>query len=246
MHQNNGELTGRWCSGLLSLLLGWASAGCDSLEGPARGQVQDDPYDHVIFAQTAAAAKPNTDPTAGKSAGNPPKPHPMLPCPAKVPEAIDPPAEATLALALSASGTQNYVCAAGKSGEAPSWTLEGPHALLNAGPELAGIHFAGPSWQALDGSVVKGAKLAAADAPKPKAVPWLLLSGAPSGTGLFGNITHIQRLETSGGVAPSSGCDAEHVGAKALVPYKTNYFFYRAAAAGEKVKQCSSGGKKSS
>jgi hypothetical protein len=157
-----------------------------------------------------------------------------------VPEAIDPPAEVTLALALPALGTQNYVCAAGKAGEAPAWTLEGPHAILTVAHDLQAIHFAGPSWQALDGSLVKGAKLAAADAPNPTAVPWLLLSATPSGAGLFGNITHIQRLDTAGGKAPATGCDATHVGAKVLVPYKTNYYFYRAATPGEKVKQCRS------
>lgn len=190
--------------------------------------------DPMILAQAAAT------PAAKAS----PSPAPSLPCPAQVPAALDPPAQATLELALAATGTQDYVCSAGKDGAAPSWTLEGPHALLNAGKEIVGIHFAGPSWQALDGSLVKGTKVAGADAPMPKAaVPWLLLSGTPSGAGTFGAITHIQRLDTAGGVAPATGCDAAHVGAKVLVPYKTSYYFYRAAKAGEKVKQCSSGAK---
>jgi hypothetical protein len=196
-----------------------------------RASAHGDLAEPMILAQAAAT------PAAPKTAAAP-----SLPCPAQVPAALDPPAQATLALALSATGTQDYVCAAGKDGAAPSWTLEGPHALLNAGKEIVGIHFAGPSWQALDGSLVKGTKVAGADAPGPKAaVPWLLLSGTPSGAGTFGAITHIQRLDTSGGVAPATGCDAAHVGAKVLVPYKTSYYFYRAANAGEKVKQCSSG-----
>ena len=51
-------------------------------------------------------------------------------------------------------------------------------------------------------------------------------------------MTHIQRLETVGGKSPEAPCDAEHVGDKALSPYKANYFFYRMAAPGEAVKQC--------
>jgi hypothetical protein len=168
------------------------------------------------------------------------KPH-ALPCPAHVPEALNPPPEATIELGLPADGVQIYACtAAKKPGEAPSWTLDGPHALLSAGAQAAAIHFAGPIWQALDGSQVKGGKLASADAPNATAVPWLLLSATPSGAGTFATTTLIQRLETVGGKAPSSGCDPEHVGAKALVPYRASYFFYRKAAAGERVRQCRS------
>jgi len=164
----------------------------------------------------------------------------LRPCPSGVPAAIDPPANVTLAAGLAANGVQIYACAAPKPGEAPAWTLEGPHATLSQGHDVVGIHFAGPAWQALDGSSVKGAKLASADAPVATAVPWLLLSGSASGDGTFGRVTHVQRLETSGGKAPSSGCDASHVGAKVLVPYTSSYFFYRPATPGESIVQCRS------
>jgi uncharacterized protein DUF3455 len=222
------------CAGRLVPLVAVALWGCEgaAVEHPAP---EGDLADPMILTQAAAT------PAAAKAPAAP-RP-PLLPCPAQVPAAIDPPPQVTLALALAASGTQNYVCSPGKDGAAASWTLDGPHALLNVGKDVVGIHFAGPSWQALDGSLVKGTKVAAADAPKPGNVPWLLLSGMPSGAGTFGAITYIQRLETSGGVAPKDGCDAAHIGVKALIPYKTNYYFYRAAAEGEKVKQCSSGAK---
>jgi len=41
--------------------------------------------------------------------------------------------------------------------------------------------------------------------------------------------TFIHRLNTSGGVAPSTGCTASDVGKKAFVPDTADYFFYRAA-----------------
>ncbi len=163
----------------------------------------------------------------------------LLPCPAHVPEALNPPARATLELALPADGVQVYVCSSTKA-EAPAWTLEGPHAVLRSGSEVAAIHFAGPMWQGLDGSSVKGTKLESANAPKAGAVPWLLLSAAPVGEGAFAHVTHIQRLDTVGGTAPSTGCDAAHVGAKVLVPYQAGYYFYRTANAGEAVVQCRS------
>jgi hypothetical protein len=174
---------------------------------------------------------------AGKTQGGKP---PLLPCPAQVPAPLNPPEAATLALALPADGVQVYACTSAKPGEAPAWALEAPHALLGAGKDIAGIHFAGPVWQGLDGSAVKGAKLAAADAPNPNAIPWLLLSGTPVTAGSFAHFTFIQRLDTVGGKAPAAGCDASHVGAKALVPYQAKYFFYRNAGAGEAVHQCRS------
>jgi hypothetical protein len=163
-----------------------------------------------------------------------------LPCPARVPDALNPPAESTIDLGLPAHGVQVYACTSAKPGEAPSWTLEAPHALLSSGEHLAAIHFAGPIWQGLDGSQVKGARLASAAAPTATDIPWLLLSAAPTGAGTFAQTTHIQRLDTVGGQAPSSGCDASHIGAKVLVPYRASYFFYRNAAAGETVRQCRS------
>jgi hypothetical protein len=168
----------------------------------------------------------------------------LLPCPPRVPEALNPPADATLELAWPASGVQIYACARAKPSDAPAWSLEGPHAVLTAGKAVAAIHFAGPIWQALDGSQVKGARLAGADAPDATAVPWLLMSAIASGDGTFARTTHIQRLDTVGGKAPASGCDAAHLGARVLVPYQASYFFYRHASGGEAIHQCRSGSAK--
>jgi Protein of unknown function (DUF3455) len=69
------------------------------------------------------------------------------------------------------------------------------------------------------------------------AIPWLLvqvkdvgvLAGPTGGTKLTGT-TFIQRLNTFGGVAPSTGCSAStDIGAKAFVPYTADYFFYKSA-----------------
>jgi len=161
-------------------------------------------------------------------------------CPALVPEALNPPADATLALALAATGVQIYQCSVA-AGQAPAWTLEAPHAVLVAAHDPVAIHFAGPTWQALDGSRVAGAKLAAAPSPDPAAIPWLLIAATPAAPqGKLGDITHIQRLDTVAGLAPSSGCDANSVGARVLVPYRADYFFYHKAPPGEPVRQCRS------
>jgi hypothetical protein len=50
----------------------------------------------------------------------------------------------------------------------------------------------------------------------------------PTGGGVLAQTAYIQRLNTSGGAPPSTGCAlATHVGAFALVPYSADYFFYR-------------------
>lgn len=98
-----------------------------------------------------------------------------------------------------------------------------------------------PTWEALDGSRLTGAKAASAPAPDGKSIPWLLLrSTSIVGPGLFGDITWVQRLDTVGGTAPAVGCDAGHVGAEVMVPYRADYFFYHASAAGTPPRRCAS------
>ena len=57
-------------------------------------------------------------------------------------------------------------------------------------------------------------------------IQWLLLRTVSSeGPGMFGGVTYIQRLNTSGGVAPVT--PGTTVGQIARVPYTTEYYFYR-------------------
>jgi hypothetical protein len=59
---------------------------------------------------------------------------------------------------------------------------------------------------------------------RPGAIPELLLkSTANRGTGLFGSVDFIQRLNTKGGVAPAGSCAD---GAQTAVPYSADYRFY--------------------
>jgi len=198
-------------------------------------------------AEGTAAAKPTAAPAtaaaAPKSAAPKRKAH-LRACPAQLPPALNPPADATLELVLPANGVQGYACSVDKPGEAPDWQPKGPHAMLGEGGNVVGIHFGGPSWQGLDGSTVKGTKIASAPSPDKSAVSWLLLSGTATGEGMFGRISHIQRLDTVGGRPPTGGCDASHLDAKVLVPYRSYYYFYRLSQPGEKVLQCRSAPKK--
>jgi hypothetical protein len=61
----------------------------------------------------------------------------------------------------------------------------------------------------------------------PPAVPWLLLRAtSTTGTGVFSNVTYVQRLNTTGGVAPATGCDASTSGMDTSVAYTADYLFY--------------------
>jgi hypothetical protein len=152
-----------------------------------------------------------------------------------VPANLVPPSSAVLLFALEARGVQIYACEADpEDATAFVWTFQAPEAeLLNANGEVVGHHFAGPTWQGADGSAVIGAVLERADAPTSGAIPWLLLEATGhEGRGVFSTVTHIQRLDTDSGVAPTEGCDEAHLGEEARVPYEATYaFFYLAGSA---------------
>jgi len=151
--------------------------------------------------------------------------------PPTVPVTVQVPAGNVLFLVGHARGAQVYTCA--RSGEGYAWTLFTPAATLydGAGRSII-LHYGGPTWRAHDGSAVVGARIGTAPAPSPNAIPWLLLRATPTtpgGAGLLGRTTFIQRINTTGGVAPSTGCDAAHVGATTSVFFTADYYFYRAA-----------------
>ncbi len=159
-------------------------------------------------------------------------------CPPGVPPELAPPADQTIKASLSGVGVQIYICNATKTGFA--WSLVAPQAnLLDDCDKLVGTHFIGPTWQGNDGSSVVGAKVAGVTVD-PSAIPWLLLKATSNGpiAGKFSDVTSIQRLNTVGGLAPATPCDANNnLGSIVQVPYTAQYVFYKAKAHG-KVLQC--------
>ncbi len=139
------------------------------------------------------------------------------------------PAGNNLAFKLDAIGVQIYACQV--SGTSYSWVFQEPSATLyEHHGHVAGTHFKGPTWQANDGSQVVGTKLAGFT-PDASAIPWLLLQATShTGAGRMANITYVQRLDTVGGLAPTTGCDADHVGTLSDVDYTATYYFYAAAS----------------
>jgi hypothetical protein len=171
--------------------------------------------------------------------------------PPPVPANIEVPAGYSVFFNAHAIGTQNYVCLPAASGVA--WKFMAPQATLfhashgEISQQLA-THFLSanaaenglprPTWQhSLDSSRVWARALASSTDPnyvEAGAIPWLLLTvvGAedgPDGGSFLTKAVFIQRLNTSGGAAPSTGCSqSTEIGALALVPYAADYIFYRA------------------
>jgi hypothetical protein len=144
----------------------------------------------------------------------------------QVPQQLQPPAGGQLLLQVHAKGDQIYTCKEGVTEFA--WTLKAPDAqLFDKDAKLFGKHFAGPSWEANDGSRVTGKAVANVPSPDADSIPWLLVNiVSHEGNGVLSRATTIQRINTKGGKAPASGCDSPHAGQEVRVPYSADYVFY--------------------
>ena len=125
-------------------------------------------------------------------------------------------------LRFYATGTQNY------RWDGLSWVFVEPVATLFADAGYVGrvgTHYRGPVWESNSGSKVTGARLFGCQ-PDPTAIPWLLLEGvSTSGPGIFSSVTYVQRVNTTGGLAPAT--PGSSIGEVAEVPYTAEYYFYR-------------------
>jgi Protein of unknown function (DUF3455) len=141
-----------------------------------------------------------------------------------IPPALAPQQGAMLLGRYAAKGVQIYVCHV--KGAANEWAFKAPEAeLVDAEGRPFAKHYAGPSWEAPDGSKAVGKVLANEPAPKVGAIPWLLLSAESSASGALSGVRFVQRVNTSGGVAPSGACPT--VGAEQRVDYTADYIFYK-------------------
>ena len=140
-------------------------------------------------------------------------------------ERLNAPEGSTLIYHVYARGVQIY------RWNGSAWALYGPDAILSAdagGKSVVGTHSVGPRWESNSGSRVDGTVVDRCT-PNPNAIAWLLLSAKASGNGIFSTVTHIQRVNTVGGVAPST--PGAFVGDEVRIEYSTEYFFYRAPEA---------------
>lgn len=147
---------------------------------------------------------------------------------AGVPDKLKPGANESVAMVVPAKGVQIYECRAKKDAQGYEWAFVAPQAeLLDARGKRIGRHYAGPHWEAADGSKVVGAVKERADAPSADAIPWLLLGAKSVGPdGSFSRVSSIQRVNTFGGVAPKAGCSSETAGTSTRIAYTADYYFF--------------------
>jgi hypothetical protein len=140
--------------------------------------------------------------------------------------------DSKLFLAVHAIGVQKYTCQANGT-----WLFTDPEATLSkttGARKPIGTHFLNfatgrPVWELEDGSTVEAARKVTVPAGTGN-IPSLLLQAAATTAGSDGDrptsTTWVQRLNTSGGVAPAGMCAP---GDTMAVPYAADYFFWKAA-----------------
>jgi uncharacterized protein DUF3455 len=168
--------------------------------------------------------------------------------PPQVPDNLQVPAGNQVFLVGHGVGFQNYVCSPGKSIGQVAYALFTPQATLfgDAGEQLTS-HFFSPNpvegaivratWESsTDSSTVWAKANATSTDPafvNQDAVAWVLLQTVgtrvgPTGGAALTGTTFIQRINTVGGVAPSTGCDTPaDLGTKAFIPYTADYVFFK-------------------
>jgi hypothetical protein len=140
--------------------------------------------------------------------------------------------DSRLFLVVHAIGVQKYTCQANGT-----WLFTDPEATLyktTGVPKPIGTHFLNfatgrPVWQLKDGSSVEAARTVTVPGGAGN-IPWLLLQAVVTTAGpdddRLTSTTWVQRLNTSGGVAPAGTCTP---GDRIAVPYSADYLFWRAA-----------------
>jgi hypothetical protein len=137
---------------------------------------------------------------------------------------VEAPAESILVSRVYAIGVQVY------RWSGSSWELIEPVANLYADANYRGkigTHFIGPTWESNSGSFVVARRIGDCT-PDPTAIAWLKLEATTAeGPGIFGKVSTIQRLNTTGGLRPTTA--GTTVGEEKRVPYTAEYYFYRAS-----------------
>lgn len=142
---------------------------------------------------------------------------------AELPETIAAPGE-TLIATIHAEGAQVHECKPDFAGRL-AWQFREPIATLLVDGKTVGRHFAGPTWELDDGSVVAGKVVARAPGANATDIPLLKLAALPRhDRGSLAGATTIQRINTRGGMTEGP---CESAGVLRSVPYSADYAFFR-------------------
>ena len=94
-----------------------------------------------------------------------------------------------------------------------------------AGGKVIGRHYAGPTWEHIDGSAVVGKVAGSAPGATANDIAWLKLEViSHRGNGVLADVTTVQRINTLGGKLEGA-CDK--AGDFRSMPYAADYVFLR-------------------
>ena len=152
-----------------------------------------------------------------------------IPEPSGATARIRPSATEEASFVLSADGVHVFECKAAAGGF--SWTFVAPDVTLYEGGRSVATQTVPNLWESSSDRSSVSATVRSTQAAGGTALPWALMTAVPlSETGMFAGVTSIQRVNTSGGVAPASGCGASSAGSETRVPFTADYYFYKRRA----------------
>ena len=142
---------------------------------------------------------------------------------AQVPAAIAAKDE-TVVSQVHAEGAQIYECKADAAGKL-TWQFREPIASLFRDGKTVGRHYAGPTWEDVDGSAIVAKVIGRAPGASAEDIPLLKLEVTERrGKGALTDVTAIQRVNTDSGVAEGA---CEMAGEFQSVSYSADYIFLR-------------------
>ena len=128
-------------------------------------------------------------------------------------------------LQLASRGVQIFRCE--KRGAGTVWVFRQPQAeLLDSSGKAVGRHGANFSFEHDDGSRLVSNIAAYDEASKPTDLRWLLLTTRSFGKGALESVSHVQRVNTAGGMPPAR-CEASQLNQLLRVDFTSDFVFYR-------------------
>jgi hypothetical protein len=181
----------------------------------------------IIAVMLSACASVGSGPSA---TGGPGKAGAVTPPSLGLFSSIKVPSDREPTLQLSAQGVQIFRCEKRDGGLA--WVFRQPEAQLSdASGKPVGRHGASFSFEHNDGSRLVASVAAYDEAPNAADLRWLLLTTRSYGKGAFDGVTHVQRVNTRGGMPPGK-CDAAQANQLLRVDFSADFVFYRARSGG--------------
>jgi len=142
-------------------------------------------------------------------------------------QALAVPADQALVVEVMASGVRVYECMKVSDNSSKfEWVFKAPEAeLYDANGNRAGHFYAGPTWEAYDGSKVVGEVKGKYPDLDAAAISLLPSSKSNTGKGVFAQSISVRLLRTKGWQAPTESCNQAQTGKESRVPFTANYRF---------------------